>query len=476
MESNAQQALSAAGATIDAQLAEGLGALEDVASERLDDVERRIAVVEAAADHDHDEDPSEPPPPGVHYGHREEPRPIDASDLYADLPALSPTGPAHDRNGGGATIPRSRLPYWWTQGEWNRRGLYNLTVENDTNRQVAIYAHKIAESMDLIDVAFRGFAGEGIEDRGHIGVVDRDRTRRMRAINVDVEDAGEHALEARGEVRGGHLRARKVAYAGNPTTGDVVEDLILEWLDTASDRPNEWHWGAMKSGGDVVGAAFNRVIFLRGAAWTDLGAVHSYEDCQFLDSPGWGLHHELDKWMQPTVPALRVSYSTFRGNCSDRSFGNHHWFNYPGTGRDRGGSGNPSHLQHAHITAHMGTVQADHCLIDLDVTTEVAWTEWTDGGKRNGQSPPSGVRQTSLGSRLEDSLIRVSHQEGQRVDGLIACWSNPAWNTWERVRIELPERLEDEQLFIVREGNTWRRLTAQRFIDDYAPTCELVAA
>ncbi len=461
-----QEALSGVGRAVDGHVDARVAPLE----ERMADAERRLALAE---EHEH-EVPK--PPADLRYGHREDPQAIDASSLYADLPPLRVLGQVWNRNGNGGSVPRSQLPTWWTQGEWNGRGLYNLIVENDTSRQVAVYAHRVSESMDLIDVGFRGFAGPGVDDRGHIGVVDRDRTRRMRAINVDIEDAGEHGLEARGEVRGGHIRARGVAYAGNPTAGDVVEDLILEWLDTETDPPNQHHWGAMKSGGDVVGAAFRRVIFLRGAAWTDLGAVHTYEDCQFLDSPGWGVHHEIDKWNRAEVPPLRISYGTFRGNCSDRSFGNHHWFNYPGTGRDRGGNGNPSHVQHAHITAHMGQVQADHCLIDLNVTTEVGWTEWSDSGRRNGQSPPSGVRQTSLGSRLEDSLIRVSSEPDKRVDGLIACWSHPEWNTWERVRIELPEHLADERLFIVREDGTWRRLRAQQFIEEYAPTCELVAA
>lgn len=444
-------------------------------SERLDALEALSAPVE-------DEEPAaEPPPdptpptePEVVYGHREEPRTIDATNLYPDRLWQGPLVESPiDRNGQGFTVKRSDLPYWNTHGEWNGRGLYHLTVENDVGRQVAVYAHEIADSMDLIDVAFRGFGVTRTgEDRGHVGVVDVVRTRRMRAINIDIDDAAEHGLEARGEVRGGHVRARQVAYAGNPRGADVVEDIILEWLDTPTDRPDDNHWGAMKSGGDVVGATFTRVIFRRAPAWTDLGAQHIYIDCQWEDSPGRGAHHEVGRWVRANPPPLMISYGTFRHNTHDRNFANRHWFNHPDTGRENGGDGNPSHVQAGHITAQMGTVLADHCLIELDVTTEVGWAEWADNGKRAGMEPPSGVEQTSDGSRLFDSKIVITYTEGEHIDGLLAAMQHPEWNRWDRVVIEAPRALASVPLVLL--GND-RRLTIDQFLESRVCTdCRVI--
>ena len=50
-----------------------------------------------------------------------------------------------------------------------------------------------------------------------------------------------------------------------------------------------------------------------------------------------------------------------------------------------------------------------------------------------------------------------------------------AWCTWTNVRIELPEEISDRKLCIVRDNEFgWQRLTVERFIEKYAPTCTLV--
>jgi len=481
-----EQLLGPAGAAIEAHVAERVEALADASGESLSAVERRLAEVEQRSHHEHPAPPDggDETPPDASHGRREGPRPVDPAPWLEGLTPYSggtsieaalraaPKG----LDLGGRLVRRDELPRW-AFDETRGKVLANLRITNgDPRLQVALYVHDTPGAA-LVGIETDQTFGGTPQNIEHIAVIDANRSPDLEHVNLRVADGDEHGIEIAGRARvlGVDVAGRQVGLSGN-ADGALLEDSRFRFLE-AHREFNDHHHGAVKLGGRGDGSVARRCEF-HGTLWLDVGQRFDlFEDCLF----GGGAHIEILGWYDLAHEApVRFRHCTH--DWSMRWKQNQWWFGrFDSGGRLNARQGfydpswtvtrNPSHIQWAHLNAHAGAIDAEDGLINLDLGSEWAFTEWDDNQTRGGKRAPSAIRgqgrMTSDGTRVARYLIDATKTDLTKpIHGGLARISHGEWVEWSDVHLLLPGALRDRELFAVE--NRW--MTVAQFIERYPTT------